>query len=506
MTKLNFAIAEIVDIYNSLPTVLASKVVKVAVHPSQSNRDRPSLAEQKNGNYWIVLVEANYWLLPQSGLRINQFNLATVKSLFDCQGYELSEHGDFVLLEAAQVSGMPNGTEWRLEKKGVINFDPNYPAAELRSQQKQAQQEIDRLQSELEETRKQNNRLNAQVAELAYDTLQKIRADLVTRDEFIEQGQRVETWEEKLNQTIDKFEQSISHQGETIVEFSNQIHHTFDQLERLDVDDFRRHIRLIGPRPSGKLTFLAALLCLNRALKNTDLMLEVVPRNDETSYLKRVGNDVFLEGHLLSAMRFDSCFNLPIYDVLITIGYNFLNAVTFKKSVLDFSCKPYPGELFDCFCDTQEFQRFGRDIIDEYLQDLACVNHVILMIDVLSSDQDNYYAEGLVFLEQSLRIRRTDSSLSSYRIAVVFSKFDLSHSWDDRNNLGQYVKCNYPQVKSVLDRWYNSWNCSIEYFACSAYGRQGIADPSQWKPLGLVSPIYWLLTGKREKNLEKSGL
>lgn len=212
MTKLNFAIAEIVDIYNFLPKVLAPKVVKVAVQASQSSSDRPSLAEQKNGNYWIVLVEANYWLLPQSGLRINQFNLATVKSLFDCQGYELSEHGEFVLLEAAQVSGMPNGKEWRLEKKGVINFDPNYPADELRSQQKQAQQEIDRLQSELKETRKQNNRLNAQVAELAYDTLQKIRADLVTRDEFIEQGQRVETWEEKLNNTLNSLSETIYNQ------------------------------------------------------------------------------------------------------------------------------------------------------------------------------------------------------------------------------------------------------------------------------------------------------
>jgi hypothetical protein len=212
MTKLNFAIADIVDIYNSLPQVLAPKVVKVAVPDSQSNRDRPSLAEQKNGNYWIVLVEANYWLLPQSGLRINQFNLATVKSLFDCQDYELSEHGDFVLLEAAQVSGMPNGKEWRLEKKGVINFDPNYPAAELRSQQKQTQQEIDRLQSELEETRKQNNRLNAQVAELAYDTLQKIRADLVTRDQFLEQGRRVETWEEKLNNTLNNLSETIYNQ------------------------------------------------------------------------------------------------------------------------------------------------------------------------------------------------------------------------------------------------------------------------------------------------------
>ena len=223
MTKLNFAIAEIVDIYNFLPKVLAPKVVKVAVHPSQSNRDRPSLAEQKNGNYWIVLVEANYWLLPQSGLRINQFNLATVKSLFDCQGYELSEHGEFVLLEAAQVSGMPNGTEWRLEKKGVINFDPNYPADELRSQQKQAQQEIDRLQSELEESKRRNQRLNAQLAELAYDTLQKIRADLVTRDEFIEQSHKLNTFykdyqeiDKKLSEKFKDIERKITQENRII--------------------------------------------------------------------------------------------------------------------------------------------------------------------------------------------------------------------------------------------------------------------------------------------------
>jgi uncharacterized protein YoxC len=221
MTKLNFAIAEIVDIYNFLPKVLAPKVVKVAVHPSQSNRDRPSLAEQKNGNYWIVLVEANYWLLPQSGLRINQFNLATVKSLFDCQGYELSEHGDFVLLEAAQVSGMPNGTEWRLEKKGVINFDPNYPADELRSQQKQAQQEIDRLQSELEESKRRNQRLNAQLAELAYDTLQKIRADLVTRDEFIEQSHKLNTLEEYLNNAFDNLDEAFDNLDEIQVKLED---------------------------------------------------------------------------------------------------------------------------------------------------------------------------------------------------------------------------------------------------------------------------------------------
>ncbi|GCA82565.1 hypothetical protein MiHa_00516 [Microcystis aeruginosa NIES-2522] len=266
MTKLNFAIAEIVDIYNFLPKVLAPKVVKVAVHPSQSNRDRPSLAEQKNGNYWIVLVEANYWLLPQSGLRINQFNLATVKSLFDCQGYELSEHGDFVLLEAAQVSGMPNGTEWRLEKKGVINFDPNYPADELRSQQKQAQQEIDRLQSELEETRKQNNRLNAQVAELAYNTLQKIRADLVTRDEFIKQGRRVETWEEKLNNTLNSLSETIY----------NQVYKDLSQKFSKKLKDIERKITQENRKINDKIAQLE-LEIHNRKTKDTKVQEQKEP-------------------------------------------------------------------------------------------------------------------------------------------------------------------------------------------------------------------------------------
>jgi hypothetical protein len=79
------------------------------------------------------------------------------------------------------------------------------------------------------------------VAELAYDTLQKIRADLVTRDEFIEQGRRVETWEEKLNQTIDKFEQSISHQlkrDRTRKETLESIQQNQEQLDKKIQENF----------------------------------------------------------------------------------------------------------------------------------------------------------------------------------------------------------------------------------------------------------------------------
>ncbi|MEG3436427.1 hypothetical protein V0288_04785 [Pannus brasiliensis CCIBt3594] len=210
MIKLDFAVAEIIEIYNSVPKILTNKVVKVAVDPSRLSSDSkiPMLTEQKNGNYWIVLVEDDtYWLLPKHGIRINQFNLETVRSLFDCQEYQLSEHGDFILLQPAEVTIMPDGKEWRLDTKGILNFDPSYPAAESRARIQQARQEIDRLQSELAETKKQNEQLNARVAELAYDKLQNIPADLVTRDEFTAQSQQLDSLEETLKTTIQRVSQ-----------------------------------------------------------------------------------------------------------------------------------------------------------------------------------------------------------------------------------------------------------------------------------------------------------
>ncbi|MFM6003930.1 MAG: hypothetical protein ACKPB7_11770, partial [Sphaerospermopsis kisseleviana] len=108
-----------------------------------------------------------------------------------------------------------------------------------------------------------------------------------------------------------------------------------------------------------------------------------------------------------------------------------------------------------------------------------------------------------------------------YRIAVVFTKCEqppASGYWQDMES---FMGLNFPTVKTTLNKWRNNWGCSINCFFCSTFGTKGtppkpnfkkqignsggtygvIDKPRVWRPLGLVAPLYWLATGKEDKQL-----
>ncbi|NMF66850.1 hypothetical protein DP113_13290 [Brasilonema octagenarum UFV-E1] len=79
----------------------------------------------------------------------------------------------------------------------------------------------------------------------------------------------------------------------------------------------------------------------------------------------------------------------------------------------------------------------------------------------------------------------------------------------------------FPETQKVFEKWSQLWGCKITYFACSSFGVMGqpprpnftfirtdergtigvIRNSSQWKPFGLLAPIYWLHTGKHDPRL-----
>lgn len=109
-------------------------------------------------------------------------------------------------------------------------------------------------------------------------------------------------------------------------------------------------------------------------------------------------------------------------------------------------------------------------------------------------------------------------NLSSYRLAVVFSKFELPEMWLYRFELEKFMSLRFPRTKIVLQQWSQVWGCSLAYFTCSAFGTMGdpprpnfqviakndrgvmgvLRNPSLWKPFGLLAPIYWLSSGKQD--------
>lgn len=131
--------------------------------------------------------------------------------------------------------------------------------------------------------------------------------------------------------------------------------------------------------------------------------------------------------------------------------------------------------------------------------------------------KDIRIAHILTIWERELNCRVPASDKPKYRIAVMFSCFDRPQVYPYKNNLNCFICLKFPHTKLVLQNWSNSWGCSVAYFAFSAFGMIGNSDepnckmrheiygniknPNMWKPFGLVTPIYWLLTGKNNPRL-----
>ncbi len=126
----NLAYIELVNTYNTNPKLLEQKAIKVS-EPTDSINRRHTDSSQKiilekanNSNYWVIHddVGIDYWLLPKSKLKIDQYRYETTKALFECNGYQ-AEYSSFKLVKPAKVIPLSADEQtWQLEEPGILEF------------------------------------------------------------------------------------------------------------------------------------------------------------------------------------------------------------------------------------------------------------------------------------------------------------------------------------------------------------------------------------------------
>ncbi|MCP2730915.1 hypothetical protein [Limnofasciculus baicalensis] len=273
-------------------------------------------------------------------------------------------------------------------------------------------------------------------------------------------------------------------------------------------------IRVIGPRASGKTTFLATLAYWPYTDGRYPIT-SVQPMNDETVHLVDTARNILESGSQLEATNF-GWHGSSYYNLLINLKPSLCQDPLFwlRQQYLSFSlsCIDYSGELIERLNTNST-----DDISISFLDDCALSSGLLLLIDATCRSSDSYYAKAFRILGQELnyRWRKGNRNLKNYRIAIVFSKFDQPEAWEHRNNLEKFININFPRTHNVFNNWYRTCGLSVTYFACSAFGMKGeppapnvlveegfgakngvLADPSKWQPFGLVAPVYWLCTGK----------
>jgi len=281
-------------------------------------------------------------------------------------------------------------------------------------------------------------------------------------------------------------------------------------------------IRVIGPRHSGKTSFMAALARWPNADPNSPIQA-VDPFDNETGRLIGFAKDILEDGRELAPTDYaDTADNLPSYTLLITLKPNLFNhpiaGIRGRPIRIQVSCREYTGEIFS------ELRNIATPNarLNSYLDDCASASGLLLLLDG-TARTDKEDAQTLETLQRELneRLSLNKRVLRDYRIAVVFSKSEQAVVWVHRKDIRKFANLRFSSTQAVLQKWSKTWGCSINYFFCSAFGTKGtppapnvrvinrdiggtsavIDRPNVWRPCGLVAPLYWLHTGQEDPRL-----
>ncbi|MFM5980378.1 MAG: serine/threonine protein kinase [Sphaerospermopsis kisseleviana] len=307
---------------------------------------------------------------------------------------------------------------------------------------------------------------------------------------------------------------------QSIIEWLNLLFDNFPVSSSPQLAEYleHSHIIIIGTRPSGKITYLATLAYLNNLVK-TNSSYSVECLNEESQELAEEAKFILAEGEMLSPTSLQRA--EIYYSFLIKIN-NSLRKLNQNNVQVSCSFNMYPGCFFSELIRSYKlsdsdyywsYKLSDSDWFNSCIEKLTETKYLALIIDSTAIN-DIEIAHSLTVLERILNLKIYQNDQPQYRIAVMFSHFDLPEVYPYKNNLHQFVDLKFPHTKLALQIWSNNWNCAVAYFAYSAFGMigdtsqancqgryQGIKNPKIWKPFGLIAPIYWLLTGRYDQTL-----
>ncbi|MBG0744661.1 hypothetical protein FLX35_02780 [Cylindrospermopsis raciborskii LB2897] len=269
------------------------------------------------------------------------------------------------------------------------------------------------------------------------------------------------------------------------------------------------NIHIIGPQASGKTTYLAALAhqpnTSRRRYKQANFKVQAL--NDETRELAEKAEDIILQG---ASLEPTSKYVKTIEDVKV---YSFLIEIKRKwqpTQKLNLAVRDYPGEVFkeleSASCDPV-YEEFINECLSQDTQ--GC----LILLTEWQQGTDKFYRR--VF-RKFIDLIDQQGRLQDLRLALAISKCERGELWpgrlDPENDL---FAIHFPDTLHLLKD--NIPQKNLGFYAMSTFGVLGnkdprpnrkeelgkedrysvLRDPDRWSPYCMISPLYWLSTGKR---------
>ncbi|MFM8299503.1 MAG: hypothetical protein ACKN9A_14200 [Microcystis aeruginosa] len=273
------------------------------------------------------------------------------------------------------------------------------------------------------------------------------------------------------------------------------------------------NIVIIGPRKSGKTTYLAALAYQSeRQIQHQKRsQYKVVAGNLEAAKLTQKAALLIKKSLQLEPTRVNAVDELPYYLFTIERQLSILGRILNWRSLKQFYIisRDYPGDVFDSLASKSLYSPLINEYIDDlFIDKIGC----IIMMSGWGLNYDKFYHSSLTSL---LEIMYSRSDIKDYKIAVVMSKCERIELWPGRlNPESDLFEVHLPRTRDILRRRIQKEN--LKFFAISSFGVLGENDPrpnrenriihgeflsvlrdsEKWQPYNLIEPLYWLSTGQ----------
>jgi hypothetical protein len=270
-------------------------------------------------------------------------------------------------------------------------------------------------------------------------------------------------------------------------------------------------IKIIGDRASGKTTYLAALAYQTK-LESSNLIQEITFTNKESLILLDKAWNILEQGMELEPTHFyPDSHEIPSYSLqLILKGEKSLGGIFTgsRKKIINLNIKEYAGEFLKniLYEDNSPFIR-------NYIEDTSKANGIIFVLDGSHDSTDSKRLDALLNSIKNSEFVRS----KRLRIAVTVAKCELPSVSIMSKNPRQLMQKNFWNIYETLENHCKSGLFEVEYFSTSSFGMLDnsldpnstpsdgsswssefftIKNPSQWRPVGILAPIYWLITGQ----------
>jgi len=200
--------------------------------------------------------------------------------------------------------------------------------------------------------------------------------------------------------------------------------------------------------------------------------------------------------------------DIPVYSFNIEIKTGFG-----RQEQINLAVRDYPGEIFDEL-ELGKSNPLHKEFIDEcFMKDVA---GCLILITEWKKGTDKIYSR---VLQRFTELMDVHGRVNDLRVAVAMSKCERGEVWSWRLDPEiDLFDVHLPKTKGILKTKIPANN--LQFYAISTFGVLGHNDPrpnrieelgtdgtkavlrkpQNWQPYGMLSPLYWLSTGKRMRN------